>query len=566
MYRLLVVDDEAIIADGLHEVFQSLGHLELDVYKAYSGNAALDLLGRTRIDIVLTDIRMPGINGLQLLEKIHESWPKCKVIFLTGYDEFEYVYSAIQHEGVSYLLKTEGYGKVIQAVEKSISEIEKAMKVEEVLQKAKEQQDTTIALLQKEYFSGIIMGEFSKEEINQKQFDDLQIPLKAQSNAIMLLAGIDNLKKGISYSERTGLLYGIKLIAEHYFSSHALCVHFTERDSSLVWLFQPGGMTKTCQGNDDGHSWEKLVTFIKGNVELIQEACRKTMGIFLSFALDDAPFSWDEAPERFSRLKMILNYRIGKESGVLLTDKSMADKDLYPQDENGLGKLHLKRFVIEALENYLDHGLKSDFHKLLYETMSGLKEIKSIHYAQAQEIYYSIALVLFSYINKWNLTEKIAFRIGLYKLMQIDEHGTWENAIEYLRVLADIIFEIQDFEQEKRAQDAIKRIQKHINDNIHNPDELTLVRLADLIYFNPSYLSRLFKQVTGTNLSEYIWEARIKKAKALLEDGYYKIHKVAEAVGYESSTNFARFFKKITGITPQEYRDSILTGKQVKTK
>ena len=81
MYTLLIVDDEAIIADGLYEVFQNLNSLELDVYKAYSGDEAMELLKKTRIDIVLTDIRMPGMSGLQLMEHIQNRWPKCKLYF-----------------------------------------------------------------------------------------------------------------------------------------------------------------------------------------------------------------------------------------------------------------------------------------------------------------------------------------------------------------------------------------------------------------------------------------------------------------------------------------------------
>src|SRR5690606_14704865 len=107
MYRLLIVDDEEIIVNGLYEIFRNIKDLDLDVYKAYSGEEAIEWLNRTRVDIVLTDIRMPGIDGLELLEIIHRSWPQCRVIFLTGYDEFEYVYKAIQHKAVNYILKIE---------------------------------------------------------------------------------------------------------------------------------------------------------------------------------------------------------------------------------------------------------------------------------------------------------------------------------------------------------------------------------------------------------------------------------------------------------------------------
>ncbi len=81
MYRLLIVDDEEIITDGLYEVFSSYNPEQLDVYKAYSATEALEWLARSRIDIILTDIAMPGMNGLELIEKVQNFWPKCKVVF-----------------------------------------------------------------------------------------------------------------------------------------------------------------------------------------------------------------------------------------------------------------------------------------------------------------------------------------------------------------------------------------------------------------------------------------------------------------------------------------------------
>ena len=175
----------------------------------------------------------------------------------------------------------------------------------------------------------------------------------------------------------------------------------------------------------------------------------------------------------------------------------------------------------------------------------------------ALEQYSSIALVLLSYINRWNILEKVAFRIGIHKLMRVDEHESWDDAVKYLYDLGSILFEIQEQEQEERAQDVIGLIQKHINDNIHIQDELSLIRLADLVHFNPSYLSRLFKQVVGMNISDYISDIRVKKAKQMLENPGIKISSVAESLGYGTATNFTRFFKKMTNMTPQEYRDFV---------
>ena len=122
--------------------------------------------------------------------------------------------------------------------------------------------------------------------------------------------------------------------------------------------------------------------------------------------------------------------------------------------------------------------------------------------------------------------------------------------------MAEAIFGLQESEQEKREGDTIVRVQQYILE--HLSEDISLVKLGELAYFNPSYLSRLFKRVSGTNLSDFIHNARINKAKELLTRNDMKIQEIVAAVGYESHAYFTKFFKKTTNMTPQEYRDSII--------
>lgn len=553
MYRLLIVDDEAIIADGLCEVLGNLNEVELDIYKAYSGNEALNYLNRTRIDIVLTDICMPGMTGIQLLEIIRNKWPECKVIFLTGHSEFEYVYTAIQNDGVSYILKTEGYGKIIDTVVKTVRSIEENIKTTALVKQAQEQIGTTKSLLQSIYLRGILNDEIGISEIKQQQFDELDIPLSVKEPVVIMAGRIDDIPKGIPYSVKSEWFLNLKYIAEKYLSTKTKFAHFRHDNSTLVWFLQPLLNSENPYAKTE---WNDILTFVKGVAELIQESFSTSTGKSISFVLDDTPVSWRQLQDRYFTVKMLLNYRIGKEEGRLLSDTTLLEKDL--QNISGFSKDISARNKADDLAEILENGTKEDFFACLNTLTERLIQTKSMHDIVAVEQYYSIALVILSYINKWNLTEKIAFKISMYKLMNLEYHESWKFAVEYLKQLTSILFEIQNSEEEKRALDVISIVQKHINDNLHLQDEVSLVRLAEIVYFNPSYLSRLFKQVTGSNLSDYISECRIKKAKKLLENPDYKIHEISEAVGYLSATNFARFFKKVTSMTPQEFRDSKL--------
>lgn len=561
MYRLLIVDDEPIIADGLFDEFQFYNQIELDVYKAYSGRAALELLNRTRIDIVITDIRMPGIDGIELLEKIRSHWPQCKVIFLTGHREFDYAYKALQHKGVEYILKTEGYGKVIKAVENAIVEIEESMKAVDLINKANEQLNTTNTLLQNDYLMSLLRGKEAEIKLIRPELKRLGINLLVDAPFLMLIGRVDHLPENLPYSEKTKNFYTINLIADQFLYPLVNCVHVTDENFNLIWLIQPKQFQAgdELQGTAMTELWESTVLFVKETLETIQKSCKDTLGRTISFAINTVPTEWSGIAESFTALKHLIDYRIGRGEEMLLTDKNIERQEAIPCIFNEYQKPRFKTNKLEKLELHLERGEKEDFTLLLDDISESFTSVISKHYSPALEIYYSIAMMLMSYINRWNLVEKISFRIGLYKLLRADEHTSWPEAADYLKQLTVVIFEIQKGEQEKRAVNTINRICEYIDGHLY--EELSLVKLADLVYFNPSYLSRLFKQLTGANLSEYIQEARIKKAKQLLAKHDMRVNDIAVAVGYGSATNFTRFFKKVTSMTPQEYRESLSTGK-----
>lgn len=554
MYRLLVVDDEAVIADGLSEVLQGASDLELDVYKAYSGGEAVKLFEKTRFDVVLTDIRMPEMDGLQLLEKIRALWPRCRVIFLTGYHDFSYVYTAIQHECVNYLLKTEGYDKIIRTVAGAVADIEAEWQAEALLLAAREQSEKAKELLRKEFMYGVLSGRIDAAEATGQQFAELDVTLRAADPVLLLVGRLGRSSDSSSYSERIQRLYRVSAVARSYLASRARMVDLIHEQVELIWLLQPLPPDEPDVA-PEADAWSRLATFLKGSLELVQEACKESSGAELSLVLDNSPVAWPEAAERYAQLHMLMNYRIGRSEGLLLA-KHPTGCDRHTESL-AAGKLRIRPAVLGLLTERLEHGRKPEFHAMLKEATAGLREMDSMHHMQAQEMYYSLAMLLLTYMNRWQLAEEANAVIGLHKLMLPAEHESWPAAIAYLAKVSDVLFQLQNQEEERRASSVITTIQTHIHNHLHDPNEISLVRLADLVYFNPSYLSRLFKQVTGINLSEYIAEIRLTRAKRLLEDPNLRIQEVADRLGYGTATNFTRSFRKATQMTPQDYRASL---------
>jgi two-component system response regulator YesN len=571
MYRLLIVDDEEIIVNGLYEIFNSLKHLDLDVYKAYSGEEAIEWLNRTRIDIVLTDIRMPEIDGLQLMEKIFMSWPQCKVIFLTGYNEFEYVYKAIQHNGVSYILKTEDNDKVIDAVGNAINEIQRGVKTENLIHEAKEQMNMALDLFQKDYFIHLL-HEDSALKVDKSQFEKLSVPMSPDLPVILLLGQIDNMPSNAAYWDKIQSLYSVKLLVDKYLNTNVRNINVTDEGYRFVIFIQPKLQLITAQ-ESTAVRFEKTGSFLKGTLEMIQNVCRESIGLSISFALSGEPCRWDEVSQKYYSLCQLLNYRVGSGIEMFLVDNEFNNNILnndpvveVPELEaepEGL-ELRLRQKNLEVIDSYLESGQSEKYFIALSELMEPLKLIRSMNNNLATEAYFKVSMILLSYINRWKLSGKVAFHISLCKLMNVGKHESWEEAVTYLNELSRVLFKLQNEEQKRRTDNAIEYIQNFVETHLN--EDLSLVRLAEQVFLNPSYLSRFYKQVMGINLSEFIDNARIKRAKEMLENENIKINEVAKMVGYETAASFTRFFRKFTGSSPQEYHDAILTGKQMKIK
>lgn len=565
MYRLLIVDNEEIIVNHLYEIFRGMDHLDLDVYKAYGGEEAIEWLNRTRIDIVLTDIDMPDIDGLQLMNEVFRCWPQCKVILLTGHSEFEYVYKAIQHRDVSYILKSEDIEKVIQVVEETVLKIRKEIKTEDLIRNAKEQVHMALDLFQEDYLMCILKGSRSVQ-ITKEQFEQLSISLHVEWPITLVLGMIDKFPEGSDYMQQMQLLYSVRQIVQRYMATHLNIVIVLDENHRFVIFVQPKeSLTSTIPVNSEmmEQFYNKTLSFLKGILEVIQSATQDNLSMPISFTVGSKASRWDSVSNQYHSLHHLLNYRIGIENNILLVDSEI-NSDIHDEavsdnnydeecvDGEKLVKA-LKLKNLSVMEQHLESGQRDNYYEALEQFLIPLRGIRSKNNVIAQEAFHTVSLYLMSYINRWGLNEKVAFQMGQIQLMRTDYFDTWSDAALYLTELSAVLFNMQKMEQKKRADNIIDYLQGFIKEYLD--EDLSLVRLAEQVHLNPSYLSRIYKQETGRNLTEFIDSTRLIKAKDLLKSENSRINDIARRVGYESATSFTRFFKKSTGHSPQEYRE-----------
>lgn len=562
MYRLLIVDDEEIIVNGLYDIFSSMENLDLDVYKAYSGEEAIQWLGRTRMDIVLTDINMPEIDGLYLLEEIKKRWPWCRVIFLTGHSEFNYAYKAIQFSNVRYILKTEGYGKIIKSVENVIQELEDENQTNELIQNAKNQINIAQDLFCQKYFYALLNNDHSLK-INGEEFERLFIHLNADEPVMLILGEILILPKSVDFWEKNQIMYSIKQLIVRYFAMHINSLVVPLKDEKLAVFVQPQ-KTQSYSENPYG----SMNVFLKGTLEIVQSACRDRLQAPVSFALAEKPCSWGEIADKYVSLIDLLNYNVSNDMETIIDERDFRkQRQTFIQSsavssDNATTLLQglLYRKDLSSLQHSIETGEEQDFYDSLKDWLDPLGEIQDKNNVIALEAYQTILTFFLSCINRFQLRGRFTQSNHINDLYHSGNYNTWKEAARHLFQLSQMLIELKKEEESKRTNDTIDFVQRYIE--THLSEDLSLTSLSEKTYLNPSYLSRLYHQTTGHKLSSFIESSRIRKAKELLEKPNEKIYEIAKKVGYDTAASFTRFFKKAEGISPQEYRDLSITEKR----
>ncbi len=553
MYRMLIVDDLPVIVEGLVKMFGKRKP-ELELYQAYSAHQALEVLNRTRIDIVLSDIRMPGMEGTELLPEIKRQWPLCKVIFLTSFDDFHYIKDAISGGGFDYLLKTESDDEIIRSIDKAIAELDAQAEANRKLLEANFRSRKAISLLQQQYVNELLRGKASLAESSVRtRIRELEMSLSAELPVYVLLGRIDSWGGKGTLEGRKLMLYAVQNIVAETLRLKVKLASSEVDGWNVAWLLQPTDPNLEKGENSPNEAEKNWFEWVYEELDAIQANCREAVGLEVSFAIGPAVVRWDSLPEAYDELLSLLWGEQGTGSEVRLRGLTRlgAPRSSLEAAKTKLANRKMKK--IGLLGHYLENGEKADFDSLLDEIIDHAADENRSGFVKL-EVYHSLASVFLSYLNQYPPDGKLAAQIGLDRLSHADVNLSWEELRSYFRKLAELLFDNRDQPAALDEHIVVLRINEYID--THLAEDVSLAKLAGIVHLNPSYLSRLYKRTAGIGLSEYINMARTEKAKELLKHSAYKIYEISAMVGYDSRLSFIRFFKTNMGMTPQEYRDS----------
>lgn len=534
MYRILVVDDEKSIVKGIVKSLEQNQDLELQIYSTWTVSEALEIAKDVKIDLLCTDINMPVLNGFQLSEEVKKYWQNCKVIYLTGYDEFEYIYTAVSKYGGKYILKNEEEGKFIELIKHCIKEIDIEYNMKFVHNKIVAIEDQN-----KRYEKYLIIKDFLSKPANKQELSRIKDIYQKQNIDVdkptylilgKLLHG--DMLQAINKNKVLDALIEIKEAYKYFYELDEV-----ELKDDLYLI--------TIQSKKDKDIKEEVL--INNVLEELQTILLEQYKIKISFIYSNGLTPWSNLSEKIKLYQTILNVNLLKNVPILINIDKMLEKNSQVFEYKPNKALEIDKMLMTG--NFLD--LKEIFESL-YLSIRHTHELSLIN----NQMYYKCLEKVTQYIEKninyLELTKELQWKYyHLRYLTGVDE--IHDFLIILLKHLGDSRLENSLSEEEL----LIKKIEVYILNHI--TEEITLTKLAEVMYFNPSYLSRFYKNTTGHNLFEYIKEAKLIKAKELIRNSEKKIGDVSKELGYESVGYFSVFFKKSTGMTPLEYRNNMRT-------
>lgn len=535
LYRLLIIDDEPEILEWLELLLRTSLPYETEVYTAHGATEALEVLDRIRIDLVVSDINMPRMSGLELSKKIHERWKQCRIIFLSGYDRFEYIYQAQEIPHARYVLKNEDDAVLLREIEQAIDEIEESRRQMEELNKPK---DTYfLAFLQQEYLRRLINREYTDYRQLRNDMKRLQIALDVE-RPIYVLAGSIHMTEGLDARVRMEYIYQLDRLLQEELGDSMTAALYIHDSSTAVWLIQ-----------DHNTAGRHIDMWLKGILENLQETGRTVWRADISFMLRDSPCEINALAEALYGVTRQLSQKSVAFKEVLLTEEK-------PEEGRSMSSslaISMKLKKVSAFESELERGNTEQCRALLQDITGVLKSGISMHDMSAVEMYLALAGVLVRHINRFERMPELAFTVGVAGLANPGLFRTWEEAVQYLWSVTTAIIDLDDGRKKAAQTDVVSTVKGYIEKHMH--EDISLTQIATEVGLNPSYLSRLYKAETGDNISTVILNMKMEQAQKLLSKRRVKVQEVSEALGYNTPSYFAHLFKKVTGLTPNEFHD-----------
>ncbi|RGL38550.1 response regulator [Paenibacillus polymyxa] len=540
MVQILLVDDESYVTESLAATipWESLG-IER-VHQAASALAAVDVLEAHDIDILVTDIRMPGMTGLELIVEVNERWPHIRSLLLTGYADFEYAKKALQLKAFDYILKPVDDDEFIKCVSAAMDSLKEEWEAFDKVHQLQYSRRNDFGVLRTHLMHDLLLGrDLTVQKITDKM-SEYEIKLRTEHPASMLLIQLGKHFSDMDYHSVSLIEYAIGNIAEEVFAPDFHVWHCKAPHDCLIVLIE---------GNCDLFA-ERTVDEQNHFLRAAIETFRKNVSNYLKGEIYVTLTNWfhfpDELPKLYQTAIRSLYWNQQEETNPLLFIEEQAEQS---------------HSSVKSLEGLYTHPTLT--HLLESRQWEEAEAKVSRVFGKMEEAGYTREHLYELFISVTSAFMYTAHKQGRF-ITQMDQVGFdplhAQKLVHSFPHLKEWIFSMMNklkAEWSASEQSAKSYVVKQVQELIAQDkgQELSVKTIADQVYLHPVYLSKIYKAETGEGLGDYIIRMRMERALYLLKYSNKKIYEITTELGYQNPQYFSKMFKKHYGMTPHEFRD-----------
>lgn len=528
MYKLMIVEDEFMIRNTLSMALNWSEAGCIVSGTADGGIQALELILKDKPDIIISDIRMVGMDGIELCQKVRKNYPEIKVIIITGHGEFDYAQSALKLGVRDLILKPIDHNELMDSVRNAISELEQDKTKKDEFQRMKKTIEDNISTLRESFLLELLSNSgMSKEELYDKMkffnifFDKyyvMALEIDRYDDFLNMNSEMDRQLK------RMIIRKNCMKIIEGYSKGYLF-----EKETKLGMVIQT--------------SDAQIITI----AEEIQAVIKSEFDLSVTIGISELAVGYEDFVSAFQQSAHALRHKYYLGDGAII---SVSDIVASLIKENIKIQPDYTQ-VIQCVKVGDNEGAVKRFGELMLELRKNMPRDINFILNLAAEIITSVQKNLFERNIDINT---IIPGFNLYaRLSSCSTLPDMESMMsDFIESVTSYIHARNKTQNSAAVAKAVEYLKKHYCSDVMLND------VSGEVYMNPNYLGRLIKKETGKNFSDILSEIRIEKAKELLKDIQLKTYEISQKVGISDSRYFSQLFRKMTGLTPTEYRNSIM--------
>ncbi|MEK3914691.1 response regulator [Paenibacillus sp. FSL H7-0331] len=528
--KLLIVEDEHHVRERIAEGIEWADNQVELVAAVGSSREALTILQKDHIDIVLTDIQMPLMSGLELAKWLKQKFPLIKVIILTGYDDFEYARESIEHGVFQYLVKPAENELIMRTVLDAKAVREREINEKHNIATLEAKWNEQLPDLQKMFYKNWLNGRYSIWEI-EKRGRDLLLALDARKY-LPIIFDMDPISEDngrFQVQDRSLVQFLLATIASDVLADQE-CVVLQDDDgmTAVVFIWPDEERDDTLYG--------RVNPLISGLLGTVKDCLKLTASAGIGPLVADKQL----LANAYKQSRMALQERI-----ILGNEIAIPYRDVVSIQDSWMMMSHLEKEYEVAIET----GDRTKCEAFIQQMMElGFSAHTPV--TEAKEMLWRITCLLarIIHIHGWTLRE--ALQQDYADFENFNQLLSKEQVGEWLRRMTSRISQTITERRQTGTQLAMSQVIGFIQERLHE-EELNLYLVAEKMFISYSYLSRTFKEVTGESFSDYVLRLRMERAKELLTKGI-KVYDTAEQVGYKHVNYFSKSFQKYWGVKPSE--------------